>query len=135
MLSSDGSGAICARVLELPEVQVTADTGDTLATQATDAVLRALMRRMSAQREIPDGAAGPDADHTVSLPLLASVKLTLYREMRAAGVRKAELARRLGCHAPQVDRLLDLTHASRLDQIEAGFRVLGRDLAFTVTAC
>jgi len=31
--------------------------------------------------------------------------------MRAARVRKAELARRLIWHLPQVDRLLDLRHA------------------------
>ena len=30
---------------------------------------------------------------------------------------------------PQVDRLLDLLHASRLDQLEAAFRVLGKRLA------
>lgn len=36
------------------------------------------------------------------------------------------MARRLNCHLPQVDRLLDLLHASRLDQFEAAFRVLGK---------
>jgi antitoxin HicB len=34
------------------------------------------------------------------------------------------LARRLGWHVPQVDRLFDLTHASRFDQIEAAARAL-----------
>lgn len=41
-------------------------------------------------------------------------------------MRKAELTRRLGWHMPQVDRLLDLRHASRLDQIEAAAHALGR---------
>ena len=44
----------------------------------------------------------------------------------------AELARRLGWHLPQVDRLFDLRHASRLDQIEAAARVLGRHLEVRV---
>lgn len=34
---------------------------------------------------------------------------------------------------PQVDRLLDLRHASRLDQIEAAARVLGRHLEVRVS--
>ncbi len=34
-------------------------------------------------------------------------------------IHKAELARRFGWHMPQVDRLFDLRHASKLDQIEA----------------
>jgi antitoxin HicB len=41
--------------------------------------------------------------------------------MRAGKIGKAELARRLHCHLPQIDRLLDLNHASRLDQLEAAF--------------
>jgi antitoxin HicB len=52
--------------------------------------------------------------------------------MRANRVGKAELARRLNCHLPQVDRLLDLLHASRLDQLEAAFRVLGKRLAVEI---
>lgn len=41
-------------------------------------------------------------------------------------VRKADLARQLGWHGPQIHRLLDLDHASRLDQIEAALAVLGK---------
>jgi antitoxin HicB len=52
----------------------------------------------------------------------------LYRAMRERGVRKADLARRLGWHGPQIDRLLDLNHASRLDQIEAALAALGKRL-------
>jgi antitoxin HicB len=38
----------------------------------------------------------------------------------------------LNCHLPQVDRLLDLRHASRLDQLEAAFRVLGKRLTLEI---
>lgn len=46
--------------------------------------------------------------------------------MMAQGVRKSELARRLGWHVPQVNRLFNLRHASRLDQIEAAVHALGK---------
>ncbi len=49
--------------------------------------------------------------------------------MRSRRVGKAELARRLNCHLPQVDRLLDLMHSSRLDQLEAAFHALGKQLS------
>jgi antitoxin HicB len=52
--------------------------------------------------------------------------------MREAGLRKADLARRLGWHVPQVDRLLDLRHASRIDQIEAALAALGKRLVIAV---
>ena len=53
--------------------------------------------------------------------------------MMEQGVRKAELARRLGWHLPQVDSLFDLRHASRLDQIESAARALGRHIEIRVT--
>ena len=52
--------------------------------------------------------------------------------MTEQGIKKVELARRLGWHMPQVDRLFDLRHASRLDQIEAAAAELGRHTEVTV---
>jgi antitoxin HicB len=68
----------------------------------------------------------------VTLPDLIEAKVELYREMRSAGVRKSDLGGRLGCHMRQVDRLLDLHHASRLDQIEAAFAALKKTLVLEV---
>ena len=44
---------------------------------------------------------------------------------------KAELARRLGWHLPQVDRVLDIKHHSRLDQMDAALGAIGRRLQVT----
>jgi antitoxin HicB len=66
------------------------------------------------------------------LPPLATAKVALYEAMRKAGMSKAELARRLGMHGPQVDRLLDLRHASRLDQLERALRLFGKRLVIEV---
>lgn len=52
--------------------------------------------------------------------------------MREAGVRKADLVRRLGWQGPQVDRLLNLGHASRLDQIEQALAALGKRLTVDI---
>jgi len=55
---------------------------------------------------------------------LADAKIQLYESMRAGRVPKAELARRLGIPRQQIERLLDLRHSSRLEQIEAAFRAI-----------
>ena len=52
--------------------------------------------------------------------------------MTEQGIKKAGLARRLGWHMPQVDRLFDLKHASRMDQLEAAARSLGRQIRVSV---
>lgn len=96
------------------------------------AALETMFMGMMADREpipLPSASAGKTS---IELPALTEAKLLLYRTMRASGVGKAELARRLGWHMPQVDRLLDLRHASRLDQLEQAFRSLRHSLTISV---
>ena len=57
---------------------------------------------------------------------LECAKLGVYQAMTEQGMKKSELARRLGWHMPQVDRLFDLKHASKMEQIEAAAGVLGK---------
>ena len=59
-------------------------------------------------------------------------KVALYRVAHHAGISKAELGRRLGWHAPQVDRLFDLNHNSRIEQIDQALRSLGKQLVLSV---
>jgi antitoxin HicB len=44
--------------------------------------------------------------------------------MREQGVGRAELARRLRWHLPQVARVLDMRHASRMEQVETALAAL-----------
>ena len=81
---------------------------------------------------------GDDEEETrlraVALPTLMALKVGLYREMRAQKVTKAELARLLRWHAPQVDRLLDGRHHSHLDQMEAAFAALKKRIDVKISA-
>jgi antitoxin HicB len=90
------------------------------------------MGAMAAREDIraPKSSA---ADY-VTLPALASAKIALYQAMRAEGVGKAALAKRLDVALPQIDRLLDLRHSSRLDAIERAFAALGREMEIVVNA-
>jgi antitoxin HicB len=68
----------------------------------------------------------------VTLGALATEKVFLSDEMARRGVGKTELARGLEIHNPQVDRLLDLAHSSKLEAMEAAFQELGRRLDISV---
>ena len=68
----------------------------------------------------------------IRLPALQGAKAELYRQFLASGLRKSELARRLGIPKANVDRLFNINHQSRLDQIEAAFRALGKELTIHV---
>ena len=72
------------------------------------------------------------AKHRVTVPALVEAKIRLYETMREVKVGKSELAKRLDWHPPQVDRLVAMTHGSKLDQLESAFRAMGKRLVIGV---
>ena len=116
---------------DVPGVHTFGANREEARARAVDALETMFMGIISDREEIPWPSAATGRPF-IELPALTEAKILLYRSMRALGVGKAELARRLGWHMPQVDRLLDLRHASRLDQLEQAFRVLGRQLTIQI---
>ena len=100
-------------------------------SRAQAALETAIIALMAARKDIPRPSPARGRP-TVSLPLLSVAKVELYRAMRRAKVNKAELARRLGWHGPQVDRLLDLRHASHIRQIDAALKAIGKTIEINV---
>jgi antitoxin HicB len=68
----------------------------------------------------------------VSLPALEEAKVVLYAAVREAGLRNADLARRLRQPVAHVDRLLDLRRRSRMDEIETALGALGKSISIEV---
>jgi len=64
-------------------------------------------------------------------PLVAA-KAEVFRAMRCAVIDKVELARRLGVAPKDVERLFNIHHKTRLEQIEAALVVLGCRLVVSV---
>ena len=127
-LKRDTNGTMRVEFPDVPEANTFGEDADEALMQAVDALESALSMYVEDRRDIPKPSPVKARGKGVILPALTEAKLALYSTMRANRVGKAELARRLNCHLPQVDRLLDLLHASRLDQLEAAFRVLGKRL-------
>ena len=113
---------------DVPEAITQGDDQDEALLRAVDALETALEMYTDDGEDLPHQGKLKRGRKVVRPSALVSIKLAVYQSMRDEGVRKSELARRLGWHLPQVDRLLDLHHASRLDQAEAALQVLGRRL-------
>jgi antitoxin HicB len=130
-LGRDTNGTILAGFRDVPEAHTFGADREEALARAVDALETAFMGYIEDRRAIPKPSPFRRGT-SVALPALTEAKLALYSAMRAGRIGKAELARRLNCHLPQVDRLLDLRHASRLDQLEAAFRVLGKELSVQI---
>jgi antitoxin HicB len=118
-------------VPDVPGVHTIGSNEKQALSRAADALATMLMGIIADREEIPIPSKVKRRSY-VELPALTEAKILLYGSMRSAGVGKAEMARRLGWHMPQIDRLLDLRHKSRLDQLEQAFLALGRQLTVEV---
>ena len=125
-LGRDSNGTILVTCPGLPEVTTFGEDRDDALLRAVDAIETAIQARIADRDDIP--LPSRKGKTFATLPAQTAVKVLLWRAMRAQKIRKAELAKRLNWHAPQVDRLLDLSHASRLDQIEAALKAVGAEL-------
>ena len=113
---------------DFPELVTYGEDEEDALIRAADAIATVIKGRITDRKEIPRPSTPRRGHRLVTLSALTWAKLELYRAMLESGTRKSELARRLKVHLPQVDRLLDLDHDSRLDQIEKAARALGREL-------
>jgi antitoxin HicB len=130
-LTPDGD-TVLVTFADVPEALTFGADEDEAILQAVEALETALSFYIEARKPLPVPSKAKRGQRTVRPSALEGAKLGVYQAMTEQGIKKSELARRLGWHLPQVDRLFDLRHASRLDQIEAAARVLGRRLEVRV---
>ncbi|WP_374365910.1 type II toxin-antitoxin system HicB family antitoxin [Stutzerimonas sp.] len=129
VIEHDETGAVLVTCPDIPEFASVGDDEDEALLNAVDGLETALEIYIQDRRAWPEPASSvAPGERTVALPALATTKALLHNEMLSQGVRKAELARRLHVAMPQVDRLLDVRHKSRLDGIEHAFESLGKRL-------
>lgn len=67
-----------------------------------------------------------------SLPVLVVMKAALHNAMIATGTRKSDLARSMGMKGPQIDRLLDVCHSSKVETVELALQQLNRTVQISV---
>ncbi|MDP9054309.1 MAG: type II toxin-antitoxin system HicB family antitoxin [Acidobacteriota bacterium] len=109
----------------LPFAHTNGDSREDALAHAPDALHTALSMLMEKNLDIPEPGKLRRGAVLVGLPSVTTdAKVALYKALRSSGVRKAELARRMGIHKQQIDRLLDIDHASRIEQLESAFAAL-----------
>ena len=133
ILETQPEGGLVVTFPDVPEAITQGEDEDEALMYAVDALESALSFYVDDRKPLPKPSKPKRGQRTVRPTALECAKLGVYQAMMEQGIRKSELARRLGWHMPQVDRLFDLKHASRLDQIEAAARALGRHIEVSVT--
>jgi antitoxin HicB len=128
----DDNDTLLVSFPDIPEAHTFGEDKDDALVRAKDVLVTALEARIRDRDPIPKPSAITKGMFAVAVPALVELKLGLYETMRLHKVGRAALARTLDVHMPQVDRLLDLRHQSRLDLLEVALGSLGCEVAVSV---
>lgn len=131
-LTPDPDGGFTVTFRDVPEAISEGDTREEALLRAEDALESALVMYVAGKEQLPVLSAPEAGEVMVPLSALGMAKTALYDAMRDQAVGRAELARRLRWHLPQVNRVLDLRHASRMEHVEAALAALGLRLIVDV---
>jgi antitoxin HicB len=132
-LDMDDNGTFVATAPDFPEVTTFGETQEEALRNTLRAIEEGIAARIADGDDIPHPLPKTRGrGRFVELPMLTYLKAGLYMISRNAGVTRAELARRMGVHREQVDRLFRVGHKSQIDQIEAAAKALGIDIAVAI---
>lgn len=132
IVTPDDNGTLLVQFPDIPEAITVAHTEAEIEQVGLEALESAFEIYFEQRREIPAPSRIKRGQKSITLPALVTAKVLLASEMVRQGVRKADMARRLKVHMPQIDRLLDPRHSSKLDAIESAFQMLGRRLEISI---
>lgn len=100
---------------------------------AADLLITMIQEHIRTGRELPKpGRFRSPKYRLIRLPASQGMKAELYLALRRSGITKAQLARRIGIPRDEVDRLLDLSRRARVEQLEAAFAALGKQITIAI---
>lgn len=123
-LAPDDNDTFLVTCPDLPEVVTYGETEADALLHGADAAAEAIACRLHEFSDIP-APSDPNPKHKAMLPLQMTFSVLLFWSMREQRITRAELARRLRWHRPQVERLFDARQYTRIDRLEAAFSALG----------
>jgi antitoxin HicB len=125
ILTPDDNDTILVTFPDVPGAITYGETRAEALAHAVDALETMISAMIGDREDIPEPSPARGRP-TVSPTLLGSLKIAVYRAMRARNWRKADLARAMDLNPRQIDRLLDLRHSSTVGQLDRALRVCGR---------
>jgi antitoxin HicB len=132
-LAAQPEGGFTVTFPDLPEAVTQGEDEDEAAAMAEDALVTALSFYTDNAERLPRPSAARGRPVAYVPPLVAA-KLALHDAMLAAGVSNVALERRLGTDEKTVRRLRDPLHQSRINQIDAALRALGKRMGIVIEA-
>jgi antitoxin HicB len=125
-------GTEIVRCRDLPELLSYSVDGEPLENWARYAVEDCVEFRIKDGEIIPEASPALPGEYVVHLDANQVAKILLSNEMVRDGVSRAELAKKAELKLPEVTRILDIHHPTKIDRIETILRSLGHRLQLSI---
>ncbi|AVL70387.1 Antitoxin HicB [Oligella urethralis] len=117
---------------DLPEAITYGETKEEAIDLAYDCLVTALDFYFDDMRAVPEPSKVKDEQYAVTLPASVTVKVKLLNEMTKQRIKQADLARLMNLSPTQVNRMVNLHRATKVDTLDRAFKALGKTLEFEV---
>lgn len=124
----DKGGGYVVSFRDIPEAITQGDTEAEALEMAQDALVTAMDFYFEDRRSVPLPSAAKRGERLVELPPSLAAKVLLLNEMLAQHVTAAELARKLGTSPQSINRLTNISHATKIDAVATALQALGKRL-------
>ncbi|CNK26689.1 type II toxin-antitoxin system HicB family antitoxin [Yersinia mollaretii] len=121
----EASGEYHIQYRDFPELASVTYSLEDIELEAQDGIKNGIAAEMEEHRLVPAPSALQPGDISVHVPILVRLKAELHNAMLTTHTRKADMARKLGLNAAQMDRLLDVYYASKVEALEQALYLLG----------
>ncbi|WP_145515013.1 type II toxin-antitoxin system HicB family antitoxin [Yersinia massiliensis] len=121
----EASGEYHILYRDFPELASVTYSLEDIELEAQEGIKNGIAAEMEERRPVPAPSALQSDDIAVHVPILVRLKAELHNAMLATQTRKADLARKLGLNSAQMDRLLDVYYASKVEALEQALYLLG----------
>ncbi|CNL26241.1 Antitoxin HicB [Yersinia frederiksenii] len=121
----EASGEYHIQYRDFPELESVTYSLEDIELEAQDGIKNGIAAEMEERRPVPAPSPLQAGDIAIHVPILVRLKAELHNAMLATNTRKADMARKLGLNAAQMDRLLDVYYASKVEALEQALYLLG----------
>ena len=125
-------GGFVVTFRDIPEAITQGETEEEAMEMAEDALLSAMEFYFEDKRLVPLPSNPKRGEQAVSLPPSVWAKVLLLNEMLTQKVTPSELARRMHTRPQEMNRVIDLGHATKIDTLNDAMRALGKSLEVCV---
>lgn len=131
-LTPEPEGGFTVTFADIPEAISYGATQEEALDMGLDALVTAMDFYFEDRRSVPLPSKAKKDQATLKLPESVWLKVLLLNEVCAQNVRPIDLANRMGAKRQEVNRLLNLHHATKVDTIARAFEALGKSLRFSI---